>query len=149
MTIARAIHRRCGAEPFSRRGAAAVEAALVIPLLLTILLGCTDLARAISAQLVISNAARVAAEYGATHRFHPSAQADWEQRVAAAGRDEASTLPRFAEDMLSITVESQPEPGDQLCVLVTVEYPFETVVAWPGMPEQFMLRHQTGMRAYR
>ena len=55
--------------PKTRCGAAAVELAVVLPVLLLLALGCVDLGRAAALNIALSNAARVGAEYGATHRF--------------------------------------------------------------------------------
>ncbi|HUE13798.1 MAG TPA: TadE family protein [Planctomycetaceae bacterium] len=50
-----------------RGGAAAVEFAIAVPILLLLALGCGNLGRAVGAYIAVSNAARVGAEYGATH----------------------------------------------------------------------------------
>jgi Flp pilus assembly protein TadG len=60
----------------NERGASVVEAAVVTPLLLFILLGAIDLGRAYFTYLTIIDAAREGARYGAAHYEDPTRVAD-------------------------------------------------------------------------
>src|SRR5215469_15927355 len=63
----------------SERGAAAVEFALLLPLLLLLVFGIIDFGRAINAQITITQAAREGA------RAHALGDPDWRQRTVDAG----------------------------------------------------------------
>ena len=132
-----------------RRGVTATEAALVLPVLTVILIGCVDFGRAIQAQIVLTNAVRVGAEYGATHRFTADTQADWESRVRAALFEEAASIGSFVPDSFDATVTVTPVTSAELRVEVDASYPFRTIVSWPGMPDTLVLRHEVTMRQYQ
>lgn len=132
-----------------RHGAAATEAALVLPILAVFLFGCADFGRAIHAQIAITNAARVGAEYGATHRFSAATRPDWEARLRASVKEEAASLAGLEPDALDVVIEiEEPAPGD-LRIRVQAAYPYRTAVSWPGLPDTLHLRHQTTMRQYQ
>lgn len=133
----------------ARRGATAVEAAIVLPVAITLMLACVDFARAISVHMTLTAAARVAAEYGATHAFSASTAGHWESQLREAAVGQAEAIPGFAADQLQLGVETQGTPHADLEVAVTVAYPFRTAVRWPGVPHEFTLRSQSGMRQYR
>jgi Flp pilus assembly protein TadG len=126
-----------------------MEAALVLPLLAVFLFGCADFGRAIHAQIAITNAARVGAEYGATHRFTPSTRPDWESRLREAVQEEAASLGGLDPDALDVVVEVEEPTPDDLRVHVQATYPFRTAVSWPGLPDTLTLRHEAAMRQYQ
>ncbi len=132
-----------------RGGAAAAEAALVLPVLGLIALGCADLGRVIHVQIGITNAARVGAEFGATHRFTPDGRAAWETRVRDAATEEAVNLDGLAADGLMIDVETEDEGDGDLRVRVSATASLNLVVPWPGLPESLVLRHTVAMRQYQ
>ncbi len=76
-----------------RRGTAAVEFAVAAPVLLLIAFGCTDLGRAIGSYVAVSNAARVGAEYGATHAYTSYTYASWENQVTLQAQQEMQGSP--------------------------------------------------------
>jgi Flp pilus assembly protein TadG len=122
-----------------RHGATALELVCVLPVLIGIVLGGADLGRFAHYDNVISNVARVGAEYGATHRRMSRNASTWEEKLIAAATEEAENLPDFDADNLDIAVETTDEADGRLRVSVTVTYPFETVVDWPGLPADFDL----------
>lgn len=132
-----------------RRGAAAVEAALVLPVLAVFLFGCADFGRAIHAQIAITNAARVGAEYGATHRFNAATRPAWEARLRESVLEEAASLAGLDPDALDIVIEIDEPAPDDLRVRVLAAYPYRTAVSWPGLPDTLVLRHQATMRQYQ
>jgi Flp pilus assembly protein TadG len=132
-----------------RGGTAATEAALVLPVLTVILIGGVDFGRAIHAQIVLTNAVRVGAEYGATHRFTAETQADWEARIRETMLDEAASISGFAPESFVATVTVTPATSTELRVQVAATYPFRSAVSWPGMPDALLLRHEVTMRQYQ
>lgn len=63
----RAVHHRTRAVPRAERdrGAAAVELALVLPVLLLVVFGCIDFGRMLNAQIALTQAAREGARWAA------------------------------------------------------------------------------------
>lgn len=101
----------------SECGAAAVEFALVVPLLLSLLFGIVEFSRAYHAQVAVSSAAREGARAMA---IQDDVDVALEQTVAAA--------PSLQPTLDSSQVEVVPEacaPGQT--VTVTVTYPFSFV----------------------
>ncbi len=135
--------------PPRRRGLAAAEFALVLPVFVVLVLGCVDFGRAVHAQVALTNAARVGAEFGATHRVTPSSRADWESRLNEIVAEEAASIPDFDAARLVIDVTTADEPDGDLRVAVALDYPFRTLVAWPGLPRRVTLEHDVAMRQYR
>ena len=133
-----------------RRGAAAVEFALVLPVLITIVLGCVDFGRFASTYIAVTNAARVGASFGSLNPVTSVTQADWEQRihelVVAEMGDEYD--PERSTD-LQISPVITVEADGQKRVRVTVSYVFNTVVSWPLLPGNMTLSRAVEMRVIR
>lgn len=140
--------QQCGAGA-ARRGAAALEFVLVLPVLMTIMVGAADWGRVLKVDNVLMNAARSGACYGATHRVTDYIRNDWEDRIIARVADEAAHLPDFDPDRLEVAVETFDEADGSMRVSVDVSYPFETIVDWPGSPRQITLSRTVSMRGYR
>lgn len=69
-------------------GQALIETALVLPILVTLLIGAADLARVAHASIAVSNAAKAGAQYGAQDGF----TAQDATGIATAASNEASNL---------------------------------------------------------
>jgi len=95
-------------------GAAAVEFALVLPLLLMILFGIVNLGQALTAQLVITRAAQDGARLGALRQ----------QGVAAVVQSAVQSVPGVAQVLVTPCPFSGP--GDSA---VTVTVPFNVTAA--------------------
>jgi hypothetical protein len=121
----------------------------VLPVLITLVLGAADLGRLAEYDNIVSNAARVGAEYGATHRRTPLNADTWEQRLIAAVQEEAAHLPHFDGDLLQVTVDVTEHPERAPTIMVTVSYPFDAVVDWPGLPAGFDVQAEVGYEQYR
>jgi Flp pilus assembly protein TadG len=132
-----------------RAGTTAVELVCVLPVLVGLVLGAADLGRSANYDNVISNVARVGAEYGATHRRGPRNADQWEQRLIAAATEEAVHVPHFDAGLLEINVETTTEADGRVRVQVTAAYPFETVVHWPGLPAEIPLSATAAFVEYR
>lgn len=132
------------------RGIAALELVLVLPVLVVLGLACVDLGRAIYYQVVLSNAARVGAEYAASHQFTDYTYPVWEANLREAVVAEASHVPEFDSEDLRIRIKiSGGASGSLPRIRVRTIYPFETIVKWPEFPRRLRLRRQVTMQQYR
>ncbi len=136
-------------QPLSRQGGAAVEFAIVLPILMTLALGAIDFGRIYSTSIVLRSATRVGAEQGATHRLTPLTQVVWENRVRTAIQDEMQGVPQFNSAQLSISIASSTNAAGQPQVEVSTHYPFQTIVDWPGLPRTVSLAARVSMEQYR
>jgi Flp pilus assembly protein TadG len=132
-----------------RRAAAAAELALVLPLLMTIVLGCVDFGRIAYAYIAVANASRVGAEYGATHKFTPYTQSSWASRLRQGVADEMAHVTAFDPAKLQTTISTTTDAYGLVRVTIDVEYPFAVIVPWPGMPQTVSLWRRTSMREIR
>ena len=137
----------------SDRGQSVVEVALLLPLLVFVLLGGADLARAFAIQLAVQNGARAGAEAAAID-FSPTVA---ETRARAI--DEMSRTPalRTGDPSMNITVTFKRADGVTDCVgdptvaepcyaTVHVMYTFRTVTPWPLVPNTANFDRTTVMR---
>lgn len=129
-----------------RRGVALAEMALVCPVLLLLACAAADFGRVIYAYAVLSNAARVGAEYGAMHGFTSYSQSSWQSQVQQAVVTEMQNLPGFQSGNLQVSVQTSTDSAGLAQVSVNVSYPFSTVSNWGGLPETVNLQHAVEMR---
>ena len=117
------------------RGAAAVEFALVVPLLLLLVLGIAEFGRAYNISATLANAARTGAR---TMALENSASA---ARTAAQGAARGVTL---SASQISVTPSSCPASGTGSTTLVTVSitYPMTFVT---GLFGSSVTLHGTGV----
>jgi Flp pilus assembly protein TadG len=132
-----------------RRGTAAVEFAVAIPVLMLLAIGCCDMGRALADYLAVSNAARVGAEYGATHAYTTYTYSSWQGVVVQRAQQEMQGSSGIDPTQLAVTVSTVPESGSLYLVTVTVTYQFSLITAWPGLPAQFNVSHAVTMQRYR
>jgi Flp pilus assembly protein TadG len=126
-----------------------VEFALVLPLLLLLTLAAVDFGRVVYAYLVVSNAARCGAEYGAMHGFTSYTQSSWQAQVQAAETGEMQNLSGFAAANFQAAVSTTTDGDGLYQIAVTASYPFSTIVSWPGVPSAVQLSRQVVMRQIR
>jgi Flp pilus assembly protein TadG len=141
-----------------RRGAAAVELAIILPLLLTIVLGCVDFARFAYTEIALGNAVRAGAAYA---MMNPpsnlaSPTAGWQTSVQTAVSNEMSLQPGFQSGSLTVntvtpTIETGPPQTWRFTVTAT--YPFQTTVNWSwsgyGIPHSMTIGQTVTMRGIR
>ena len=77
---------------------------------------------------------------GGAVRVHCVGRRGRKARASSPALEETENLPDFDADAIEIDVETTHETDSRLRVSVTVTYPFETVVDWPGLPPDFNLR---------
>jgi Flp pilus assembly protein TadG len=140
----------------SERGQSVVEVALLLPLLVFVLLGGADLARAFAIQLAVQNGARAGAEAAAMD-FAPDVQTAIDR-----AKDEMSRTPALninSPDML-ITVTFKNAAGTADCsgdptvaepcyATVHVHYVFRTVTPWPLIPNTAIFERETTYRTIK
>ncbi|HEV8004089.1 MAG TPA: TadE/TadG family type IV pilus assembly protein [Planctomycetaceae bacterium] len=139
----------CGLRP-ERLGAAATELAIVLPLLVLLTFGCVDMGRSIAAYIIVSNAARVGAEYGATHGYSPLTYASWQNQVITnATQEMQGTGASFDPTRLTLTVTATPTTGNLYRTTVVASYRFDMLTSVPGLPQEFVLTHSVSMDRFR
>ena len=135
------------------RGQSMVEVALLLPLLVFVLLGGADLARAFALQLAVQNGARAGAEAAAID-FAPSTGG-----ARARALNEMSRTPALDPAAATIDVTFtktdgtvcaiDPTPADPCWATVRVQYDFRTVTPWPLIPNTAHFDRTTLMRVFK
>ena len=108
-----------------RRGAAAVELALLLPLLAFLFVISVDYARIFYCTMIVTNCARSGALYASQN---PTTANDATNIVAEAARDAPDLI--FSDLRITSTTDSAANPT---WVAVTVTYPFSTITNFPGI----------------
>jgi Flp pilus assembly protein TadG len=132
-----------------RRGAATIELAIVLPLLITVLLGATDFGRVSYSSIAIVNAARSGAEYGSMNPYSSSTSTSWQTGVTQAVTNELSQSTVFDINKLTVTASSVTDSSGFPLVTVQVTYPFKTIVNWTFIPSSFNVQKSVVMRGIR
>jgi Flp pilus assembly protein TadG len=130
-----------------RRGAAAVEMAVLLPLLMLIVLGCVDFGRFAVRYITTTNGARAGAGYGCVNPYTTATYATWQANVRQAVADEMGTTEGFTSG--NVTAEAIDEGGGLWRAEVTVPCRFQTLVRWPGIPSDITLRRTVKIRGIR
>lgn len=130
---------RTVARPREEEGAAAVEFALVLPLLVTLLLGIVNFAIVFGQSLALNNAAREAARQG-------SVPGQTCAEVAAIGKASATAIAMAGS---AVTATVTPCPAGEVClgstpgqaVVVTLDYTHAWPVPFllPGLPATYSI----------
>lgn len=138
--------------PSRHRGVAATELALVLPVLMMIVLGAIDFGRFAYAYIAVTNAARAAAGFGILHPYTATSEANWQANVRAAAVDELRTVidgSNLTDNDVTVTTARVIEGDGLQRITVTVSLPFQTLVPWPGIPNQVPLTRPIVMRVIR
>ena len=142
---------RPDSRPARRRAAAAVELALVLPLLITLVLACVDFGRFAYMYFAVINAARAGAGIASNTPFSAGSLINWNQAARQAAVDEIASQTSF--DASRLTVDTPVVTVDTTtkyrAVMIRVTYRFETIVAWPLLPTQITLVGRATMRLVR
>ena len=133
-------HRR------ARAGAAALELAVVLPLLVLLLLGACDFGRFAHTQVAVANAARAGAGQASRSQPTVAARAQWEAAIQAAVREELEGLANFRANRLTVSITSVAESGGTSRASVQVSYPFRTLISWGTVPDLFTCRETVVFR---
>jgi Flp pilus assembly protein TadG len=119
-------------------GAAVVELACLLPLLMFLFLIATDFARVFYFSLTLTNCARA----GALYASDPTAadESAFSSAEAAALADATNISPRP-----TIRTREGVDSQGREFVEVTAEYPFETITRFPGLPNTIQLSRTVRM----
>ena len=131
-----------------------VELALTLPVLVFILIGGADLARAFAMQLAVPNGARAGAEAAAID-FSPTTT-----EAEARARDEMARTPGMDSAAPTVTVTFKQADGTTNCLTtptvanpcfatVRVQFTFNAVIPWPLIPNSANFDRQTTMRTIK
>jgi Flp pilus assembly protein TadG len=129
-----------------RRATAAMEFAVVLPVLVTLVFGCVDFGRFAYTDIAVSNAARAGAGFGANHPYTTATLGAWQTQVRQTVQDDLSD---FDPSLLSVTAAPATVDGGAWQARVDVSYPFTMVVSWPGLPASMTLRQVAVMPSVR
>jgi Flp pilus assembly protein TadG len=141
--------RGCLDSTCRRRAATALEFAVILPVLLTLVLGCVDFGRFAHSYIVVTNAARTGASFAAVNPYTPETYVLWQNGVQQAVRQEMSGLSQFDAQALVVQTTVIAGTNQSWSAQVDVSYPFYTLVAWPGIPAGFNLRQTVVMPTIR
>ena len=130
-----------------------VELALTLPLLVFGLVGGADLARAFALQIAVENGARAGAEAYAITSLPSIPEAK------RAARDEINRTPTAAATDSNVMVTIALADGVSACmgtstvatpcfVSVRVQYAWQTLIAWPIIPNSGTFDRTTTMRMF-
>ena len=136
------------------RGQSVVELALTLPILVFILIGGADLARAFAMQLAVQNGARAGAEAAAID-FSPTVTL-----AEARARDEMARTPGMDSNTPTVTVTFKQADGTTNClttptvatpcfVTVRVQFTYYAVIPWPLVPNTANFDRHTTMRTIK
>jgi Flp pilus assembly protein TadG len=127
----RVVNRSGGRRRRLRRGAAAAELALILPVLVTLVLGCVDFGRYAYTYIAVTNAARAGAAYAMMNNYTSSTLSTWQTGVTTAAKQEMTGQTGYNSANLTVsTPVVTVESSGLRRVQVTVSYPFQTVVTW-------------------
>jgi Flp pilus assembly protein TadG len=132
-------YRARGARLRRRPGAATVELSLVLPLLVFLLLVGMDYSRVFYASVIVANCARNGAIWMTDPNLAIRSSFETVEDAVAA---DASDLP----DTLQVTTNTGTDSSGYQWSEVTVVYQFQTVVNYPGIPNQVNISRTVRMR---
>lgn len=149
-----AVRRACFTALRSEKGSAAVELAIILPVLVLIVIGVADLGRVYLTRMTVSNAARAGAQYGSQST---ATSADTVGMNAAAKQDALESAP-IAVTSRSFCRCAGGEIGDcttgdcgayglyRLYVEVTASKTVNLVFNYPGLPSSVALSRKATFR---
>ena len=133
-----------------RRGTAAFELAIILPVLVTIVLSCLDFGQFAYNYIALSNAVRAGAAWGMMQTPPPSDPPAWQTSIQTYVSNEMSLQTGFVPDNLTVTAPPPTsEPGGTWRFSVTATYPFQTVISYVGIPHSLTLSQTVTMRFIR
>jgi Flp pilus assembly protein TadG len=113
-------------------GQGLVEFALTLPLLILIMVGVLDLGRITATYVILTNAAREGARYGALHQSSGTIQADVSNRAKAEATGSLVDSSQI-NPIICTPSTCKGSIGDSLKVQVTYPFSFITTYLFAGM----------------
>lgn len=124
-----------------RRGAAAVELAVLLPLLMFLFVIAIDYGRIFYYSLTLENCARNGAVFGSNVSNYSTPYSSIQQAAIADG---ANLTPPLTTD--DVAVANGNDADNNPTVTVTVSYSFRTITGYPGLPRTVNLSRSLAMR---
>ena len=129
------------------------ETALMLPIMVFLLIGGADIARAYAIQLAVQNGARAGAEATAVDATPTVLEAREHARQEIArtpGLDSlAANIDMTMAKASGLACDPPPPTISAPCyVTVRVTYTFHTIVPWPMLPSVFNFDRSTSMRRF-
>ena len=121
-----------------RRAAAAVELAILLPVLCLICMIAVDYSRLFYDWAIVAAAARNGALYASDSSFASSTTLGSIQAAALADASALSPTP-------TVTSATGTDSNGVAYVEVTVTYPFSTIVSYPGIPSSVSMSRKIRM----
>jgi Flp pilus assembly protein TadG len=121
-----------------RRGVASAELAVVLSTLMVICLATCDYARCIFASVTVANCARNGALYQCDPAF--AATTSYATLQAAVQADAGNLSPAPTGSSTTST-----DTNGNKYVAVTVTYPFQCLINYPGIPDSFTISRTVSM----
>jgi Flp pilus assembly protein TadG len=137
------LHPTCRRAARPRRGAVAVELALLLPVLAFLFVVAVDFARVSYYYLTITNCARSGAVYACDPFAATQSPYRTVQEAALADALDLTTPPTVEPPVFGSSADGTP------FVEVTVTYPFRTFTSYPGVPDTLSLKRTVRMRVAR
>jgi Flp pilus assembly protein TadG len=134
-----------------RPGAAAVELAILLPFLAFIWLVAVDYCRVFYYSLTIDNCARNGAHFGSQVDYSYAGPQEWQNNGALIASIQDATVADGAKlnpplSASNVTVTNGTDANGNPMVQVTVNYLFQTLTNYPGIPNQVKLVRMVQMR---
>jgi Flp pilus assembly protein TadG len=135
----------------ARRGTANVEFAMILSLLLFLVLGAVDFGRFATRYIAVTNGARAGAGYAAMNPYTAATEATWSPKLRAAVVDEMQSMfnSQFGNADLQVNYARTQLASSRWRIRVTVSFPFQTVITWPGIPHRITLTRATELPGIR
>ena len=124
---------------FSRGGAAVVELAVLLPLLVMLFILATDFARVFYFSVTLNNCARAGALYAYDPTSAPESAFGSTQAAALAEATNLTPQP-------TITTANGVDGAGRSYVEVTANYTFQTITSFPGIPNN--VQHSRKVRMF-
>jgi Flp pilus assembly protein TadG len=126
-----------------------VEFALILPLLVTLVLGCVDFGRFAYSYVALTNAAQAGANYATSNSYLAAGASQWTTQVQQEAANEMNQQTGYNSQNLTVSVSTTLEGVALRRVQVTATYPFKTIVNWPGISSNVTMSRTVVMRSIR
>jgi Flp pilus assembly protein TadG len=131
----------------------AAEFAMILPVLITIVLGAVDFGRFAATYIAVINAARAGGQSAMMNNYTASTLSAWQTAITAAARDEITPQVGATNAAnLSVSVTTSTDNGLKRAQVVA-SYPFTTVVNWRwtglALPQSVTLQQKVEVRLIR
>jgi Flp pilus assembly protein TadG len=155
MTMRHFLHRLTRRCPWiDERGNAAIEFAIVLPMLMTMVVGTVDYGIAMTQQMEVQHAAQAGAEFAALHGFDSSQISNAVSNATALSGLSVSPAPTQAcgcpsgSTISSVSCTDTCTSGATAGTYVTVsaQATYTTILPYPGIPNSFTLTGQSVVR---